>query len=85
LRHELTTVTSRLFSPRLAALLISTRNGGRQTVTRSVPLRDYQNGVIRVTFDSPGAGPLIIVIDPEDRIDGITERNNRADVAGESE
>jgi len=49
------------------------------------PLRDYQNGVIRVTFDSPGAGPLVIVIDPEDRIDEITERNNRADVAGASE
>jgi len=49
------------------------------------PLHDYQNGVARVTFDPPAAGPLAIVIDPDDRIDEITELNNRAVIVGECE
>jgi len=49
------------------------------------PLSDYQSGVSRVTFDHPGTGPLAIVIDPEDHIDEITERNNRAGVASGTE
>lgn len=42
------------------------------------PVRDYRIGASTVTFQYRGlTDKLSVVVDPDDRIDEITERNNR--------
>ena len=65
-------------------MAVQLRANGRpvetQTIAEVPPVHDYKIGSVKALFRYPGSTEgLSLVIDPDERIEEITKRNNRSD------